>query len=46
MKKKTSFYLMHRSEQSKWLRENHPYAFLLLLVIAERARWNEKNLTG
>lgn len=46
MNTKTSFYLMHRSEQCHWLRENHPNAFLLLTIIAERARWNEKNLTG
>ena len=46
MNTKTSFYLMHRSEQTHWLRENHPNAFLLLTIIAERARWNEKNLTG
>ena len=46
MNTKTSFYLMHRSEQTSWLRENHPNAFLLLTIIAERARWNEKNLTG
>src|SRR6185437_3704515 len=46
MNTKASFYLMHRSEQCHWLRENHPNAFLLLTIIAERARWNEKNLTG
>jgi len=46
MNTKTSFYLMHRSEQTGWLRENHPNAFLLLTIIAERARWKEKNLTG
>src|SRR6185312_5567802 len=44
--KTTSFYLMHRSEQCRWLRENYPFAFLLLTVIAERARWNESNKTG
>jgi hypothetical protein len=39
--KTTSFYLMHRSEQCRWLRENHPFAMLLMLVIAERIKWNE-----
>jgi len=39
--KTTSFYLMHRSEQSRWLRENHPFAFLLLTVIADRIKWND-----
>ncbi|MFI5141885.1 MAG: hypothetical protein ACHQII_05970 [Bacteroidia bacterium] len=39
--KTTSFYLMHRSEQCRWLRENHPFAFLLLTIIADRIKWNE-----
>lgn len=41
--KTTSFYLMHRSKEAIWLRENHPFAMLLLLVIAERVRWNENS---
>ncbi|HTA63764.1 MAG TPA: hypothetical protein VK835_14975 [Bacteroidia bacterium] len=39
--KTTSFYLMHRGEKTQWLRKNHPFAFLLLTVIAERIKWNE-----
>ncbi len=42
-KTSTSFYFTHRSEQARWLRENHPFAMLLMLVIAERVRWSERN---
>lgn len=33
-------------EKNSWLRRNHPNAFLLLTLIAERLKWNENEFNG
>lgn len=46
MSDQTSFVKCLRGEKTDWLRENHPWAFLLLGYIADKAIWVENHPSG
>jgi hypothetical protein len=42
----SGFLKLNKSEKTEWLMENHPNAFLLLTLIATRARRNDNHIDG